>query len=86
MRSSHYAMALNAMCTDPRQFHGHDLIGTLLQHHDEQRPLNDYEFAVTSLAACTAQVHIRKRQMRRLLDIAHTAQDRDIGAYGIRGV
>jgi len=28
-----YCLALSALCYDPRQFHGHDLIGTL-QHHE----------------------------------------------------
>jgi len=70
-----YTMALNAMCMDPRQFHGHDLIGTL-QHHE---PPIDYDFALTTLAACSAQAHVRKRQMRRLLDIANAAKDHNIG-------
>ncbi|XP_077272055.1 uncharacterized protein CG3556 isoform X1 [Temnothorax americanus] len=69
-----YTLALNAMCMDPRQFHGHDLIGTL-QHHD---PSTDYDFALTTLAACSAQAHVRKRQMRRLLDIANAAQDHNV--------
>ncbi|XP_076230346.1 uncharacterized protein CG3556 isoform X2 [Nomia melanderi] len=69
-----YTLALNAMCTDPRQFHGHDLIGTL-QHHE---PPTDYEFALTTLAACNAQAHVRKRQIRRLLDIATAAQDHNV--------
>ncbi|KYN03524.1 hypothetical protein ALC62_05651 [Cyphomyrmex costatus] len=69
-----YTLALNAMCMDPRQFHGHDLIGTL-QHHE---PPTDYDFALTTLAACSAQAHVRKRQMRRLLDIANAARDHNI--------
>ncbi|XP_011495413.1 PREDICTED: uncharacterized protein CG3556 [Ceratosolen solmsi marchali] len=74
VRLARYSLALNAMCMDPRQFHGHDLIGTLLHHE----PPTDYEFALTALAACSAQAHVRKRQMRRLLDIAHAAQDHDV--------
>ncbi|KYM79327.1 hypothetical protein ALC53_10222 [Atta colombica] len=69
-----YTLALNAMCMDPRQFHGHDLIGTL-QHHE---PPTDYDFALTTLAACSAQAHVRKRQMRRLLDIANAARDHNV--------
>ncbi|KYN19510.1 hypothetical protein ALC57_07986, partial [Trachymyrmex cornetzi] len=69
-----YTLALNAMCMDPRQFHGHDLIGTL-QHHE---PPIDYDFALTTLAACSAQAHVRKRQMRRLLDIANAARDHNV--------
>lgn len=75
VRLARYALALNAMCTDPRQFHGHDLIGTL-QHHE---PPTDYEFALTTLATCNAQAHVRKRQIRRLLDIANAAQDHNVG-------
>lgn len=77
VRLARYTLALNAMCTDPRQFHGHDLIGTL-QHHE---PPTDFEFALTTLAACNAQAHVRKRQIRRLLDIANAAQDHNIGEY-----
>ncbi|XP_011633506.1 uncharacterized protein CG3556, partial [Pogonomyrmex barbatus] len=74
VRLARYTLALNAMCMDPRQFHGHDLIGTL-QHHD---PPTDYEFALTTLAACSAQAHVRKRQMRRLLDIANAVRDHNV--------
>lgn len=65
-----YTLTLNSLCIDPRQFYGHDLIGTL-QHHE---PSSDYDFSLTTLAACTAEAHIRKRQIRRLLDIANAAQ------------
>lgn len=75
VRLARYALALNAMCMDPRQFHGHDLIGTL-QH---QEPPGDYEIALTALAACNAQAHVRRRQMRRLLDVAHAAQNHNVG-------
>ncbi|XP_053998856.1 uncharacterized protein CG3556 [Hylaeus anthracinus] len=74
VRLARYTLALNAMCTDPRQFHGHDLIGTL-QHHE---PPTDYEFALTTLAACNAQGHVRRRQIRRLMDIANDAQDHNV--------
>ncbi|XP_046609384.1 uncharacterized protein CG3556 isoform X1 [Neodiprion virginianus] len=74
MRLAQYTLALNALCMDPRQFHGHDLIGTL-QHHEPQL---DFEFAFSTLAACSAQAHVRKRQIRRLLDIANAAQDHNI--------
>jgi gastric intrinsic factor len=80
VRLARYTLALNAMCMDPRQFHGHDLIGTL-QHHE---PPTDYEFALTTLAACSAQAHVRKRQIRRLLDIANAAQDHNVGGFYIK--
>lgn len=51
---------------DPRRFHGHDLI-SILQHHE---PPADDEFALSILAACSSSTHVRKRQIRRLLDIA----------------
>lgn len=69
-----YCLALSAMCFDPRQFHGHDLIGSL-QHHE---PIHDIEFAYATLASCTARSHVRKKQIRRLLDIANTAKDHNI--------
>lgn len=65
------------MCQDPRQFHGHDLIGSV-QHHEPQK---DYDFAFTTLAACSSNAHVRKRQIRRLLDIANAANDHNIGEY-----
>ncbi|XP_023311314.1 uncharacterized protein CG3556 isoform X2 [Anoplophora glabripennis] len=71
---SQYCLALNALCYDPRQFHGHDLIGTL-QHHEA---VHDLEFAYATLAACSARAHVRKKQIRRLLDIANTAKDHNI--------
>lgn len=72
---SQYALALSALCQDPRQFHGHDLIGTL-QHHEA---VHDLDFAYATLAACSARAHVRKRQIRRLLDIANSAKDHNIG-------
>lgn len=70
-----YALAVSSLCKDPREFHGHDLISTL-QHHE---PVHDLEFAYASLAACSAKSHVRKKQIRRLLDIANTAKDHNIG-------
>lgn len=72
-----YTLALSALCQDPRQFHGHDLIGTI-QHHE---PPHDLDFAYAALAACTARAHVRKKQIRRLLDIANTAKDHNIGKW-----
>jgi len=37
------------------------------------------DFAYSTLAACTARAHVRKKQIRRLLDIANTAKDHNIG-------
>lgn len=72
-----YTLTLNSLCIDPRQFYGHDLIGTL-QHHE---PSSDYDFSLTTLAACSAEAHIRKRQIRRLLDIANAAQYHNVGKF-----
>ncbi|XP_066149142.1 uncharacterized protein CG3556 isoform X1 [Euwallacea fornicatus] len=69
-----YCLSLSALCYDPRQFHGHDLIGTL-QHHEA--PM-DLDFAYSTLAACTARAHVRKKQIRRLLDIVSTAKNHNI--------
>ncbi|PSN52915.1 Uncharacterized protein C0J52_02988 [Blattella germanica] len=70
-RLAQYTLALNALCRDARQFHGHDLIGSL-QHHEAE---HDLDFALSSLAVCSAGAHVRKRQIRRLLDIAARATD-----------
>lgn len=69
-----YALALSTLCQDPRQFHGHDLIGTM-QHHEI---IHDLDFAFTTLTACSASAHLRKKQIRRLLDIANAAKDHNI--------
>ncbi|RZF38786.1 hypothetical protein LSTR_LSTR008156 [Laodelphax striatellus] len=68
-----YALALTANCHDPRQFHGHDLIGSLLHHEAE----SDSEFALASLAICSSGAHVRKRHLRRLLDIASSKHSVD---------
>ncbi|KDR09560.1 uncharacterized protein CG3556 [Zootermopsis nevadensis] len=73
-RLAQYTLALNAMCRDPRQFHGHDLIGSL-QHHE---PELDFEFAFSSLAVCSSGAHVRKRQIKRLMDIADRASDHNV--------
>uniref|UniRef100_T1H700 Alpha-macroglobulin-like TED domain-containing protein n=1 Tax=Megaselia scalaris TaxID=36166 RepID=T1H700_MEGSC len=65
-RLARYVLALGSLCKDPKRFYGHDLV-TLLQHHE---PTQDNEFALTTLAACSSAAHVRKRQIRRLLDIA----------------
>lgn len=39
-----YCLALSALCYDPRQFHGHDLIGTL-QHHEAPHDLGRFGHA-----------------------------------------
>ncbi|CAH2008136.1 unnamed protein product [Acanthoscelides obtectus] len=69
-----YCLALLSGCQDPRQFHGHDLVGAL-QHRE---PSHDLDFAHAQLAACSARAHVRKKQIRRLLDIANTAKDHNI--------
>nr|XP_018902959.1 PREDICTED: uncharacterized protein CG3556 isoform X2 [Bemisia tabaci] len=63
-----YSLALSATCNDPRQFHGHDLIGSLLHHEAE----SDVDFSLSVLAICNAGAHIRKRNLRRLLNIANS--------------
>lgn len=65
-RLARYILSLGSLCKDPRRFYGHDLI-TLLQYHE---PTQDDEFALATLAACSSATHVRKRQIRRLLDIA----------------
>lgn len=62
-----YILALGSLCKDPRNFHGHDLVAKL-QHHDQDH--QDHEFALATLASCSSATHVRKRQIRRLLDIA----------------
>lgn len=39
----------------------------------------DQEFALTTLAACSSAAHVRKRQIRRLLDIASGVTEQSVG-------
>lgn len=63
-----YILAMGALCKDARHFYGHDLVATLEHHEHDQG--QEYEFALTALAVCSSATHVRKRQIRRLLDIA----------------
>lgn len=58
-----YSIALSTLCRDPRQFYGHDLIGSL-NHHET---LLDFETALASLATCTSGTHVKKKQIRPFL-------------------
>ncbi|XKL64168.1 hypothetical protein PGB90_004254 [Kerria lacca] len=69
-----YCLALIAACHDPRFFHGHDLIGSLL-HHEAN---SDLEFTISSLASCKAGMHVRKRYLRRLIEITNTKSDVEV--------
>ncbi|EDX17072.1 uncharacterized protein CG3556 [Drosophila simulans] len=74
-----YVLALGSLCKDPKHFHGHDLVATL-QHHE---PAQDIEFALTTLSACSSAAHVRKRQIRRLLDIASGVTDQSVDAIAM---
>ncbi|KAH8274644.1 hypothetical protein KR026_000279 [Drosophila bipectinata] len=74
-----YVLALGSLCKDPKHFHGHDLVATL-QHHE---PAQDLEFALTTLSACSSAAHVRKRQIRRLLDIASGVTDQSVDAIAM---
>ncbi|XP_075158669.1 uncharacterized protein CG3556 [Haematobia irritans] len=73
-RLARYVLALGSLCKDAKHFHGHDLV-TTLQHHE---PTQDIEFALATLAACSSAAHVRKRQIRRLLDIASGVADQNV--------
>lgn len=71
-----YVLALGSLCKDPKRFNKqHDLVAAL-QHHE---PAQDQEFALTTLAVCSLAEHVRKRQIRRLLDIASGVTDQSVG-------
>ncbi|XP_055620873.1 uncharacterized protein CG3556 isoform X2 [Toxorhynchites rutilus septentrionalis] len=67
-RIAKYILAMGALCKDSRHFYGHDLVA-ILEHHEHDQG-QEYEFALTALAVCSSATHVRKRQIRRLLDIA----------------
>lgn len=55
------------MCKDPKHFmNQHDLL-SLLQHHESN---DDQIFALSTLSVCSLGEHVRKRQIRQLIDIA----------------
>lgn len=58
---------LGALCKDPRHFmNQHDLL-SMLQHHESN---DDQIFALSTLAVCSMGEHLRKRQIRQLIDIS----------------
>ncbi|CAH4027980.1 uncharacterized protein CG3556 [Pieris brassicae] len=73
-RLAAYTLALGALCKDPRSFHGRDLVSALLH----REPPHDLEFAYATLAACSSAAHVRRRHIRRLLDIANAAADHSL--------
>lgn len=48
-----------------------------LQHHETSQ---DQDFALIILASCSSATHVRKRQIRRLLDIA-SGEVNNVGRY-----
>ncbi|GAB0088126.1 Uncharacterized protein CG3556 [Sergentomyia squamirostris] len=69
-----YVLALGSLCKDPKKFHSHDLVALLMRHE----PTQDQEFALVTLAACSSAAHVRKKQIRRLLDIASGGTDQSV--------
>lgn len=56
-----------ALCKDPKHFRNqHDLL-SMLQHHESS---DDQVFVLSTLAVCSLGEHVRKRQIRQLIDIA----------------
>lgn len=61
------SISIGALCKDPKHFmHQHDLL-SMLQHHESN---DDQIFAISTLAVCSLGEHVRKRQIRQLIDIA----------------
>lgn len=63
-RLAQYVYALQAVCKNPRDFHGHDLVA-VLEHMETYRP---FELGYVILAQCNTGAHIRKKHLRLLLD------------------
>lgn len=72
-----HVLALGVLCKDPKRFHNHDLVAALLHHE----PTQDQEFALVTLAACSSAAHVRKRHIRRLLDIASGGSEQSVGEW-----
>lgn len=70
-------MSIGALCRDPKHFiHQHDLLN-MLQHHESN---DDQIFALSTLAVCSLGEHVRKRQIRQLIDIA-LESNQNIGKF-----
>lgn len=69
-----FVLSLGSLCKDPKHFYKHDLVA-ILQHHE---PTQDIDFALSTLSACSSAAHVRKRQIRRLLDIASGVTDQSV--------
>lgn len=75
-----YALALGALCKDPKHFmNQHDLLA-MLQHHESN---DDHNFALSTLAVCSLGEHVRKRQIRQLIDIA-LENNQNIGKFTLK--
>lgn len=70
---------IGALCKDPRHFmNQHDLL-SMLQHHESN---DDQIFALSTLAVCSMGEHLRKRQIRQLIDIS-LESNQNIGKHYI---
>lgn len=72
----HSECVIGSLCKDPKHFMGqHDLLA-MIQHHESN---DDHTFALTTLTVCSLGEHVRKRQIRRLIDIATESNVQNIG-------
>lgn len=71
-----HSINIGSLCKDPKHFlDQHDLLA-LIQHHE---PNDDHTFALTTLAVCSLGERTRKRQIRKLIDIATESNVQNIG-------
>lgn len=67
LRVAFFSHFVGALCKDPKHFmNQHDLL-SMLQHHESS---DDQVFVLSTLAVCSLGEHVRKRQIRQLIDIA----------------
>ncbi|XP_049767200.1 uncharacterized protein CG3556-like [Schistocerca cancellata] len=68
-----YCLALTALCKDARNFYGHDIVNML---HNHEAGL-EADYALSSLAVCSAGHNVRRRQIRRLSDVVDSVAAHD---------
>lgn len=51
-------------------------ISDMLQHHEAEL---DYDYALSSLTICSSGHNVRRRQIRRLTDVAERSSSHNVG-------
>lgn len=75
-----FILALGALCKDPKRFMNQHNLLALIQHYETN---DDHTFALSTLAVCSMGERVRKRNIRKLIDVASGSNVQDIGKITI---